>query len=139
MISYLESYQGHGGQIDAGQLNLRDTAISFCVFRGLNKAERWFTVDGVVFKDTKTKVSLNQYANDQTSQGELTAPVPGKVVAVKANAGETIKTGAVVLVLESMKLEFEVKADRDGEVAQVHVVPGTQVSAGDTLVSWHVD
>lgn len=138
-MSLIETYKGHGGTILSGQLWIQGTTISFCIFRGLNKTERWFNVNGVVVKEVITKASLNQYENDQTGQGDLIAPVPGKVVSINAKAGESLKSGDVVLVLESMKLEFEVKAERDGEVAQVHVAPGAQVSAGDTLVSWHVD
>ena len=67
---------------------------------------------------------------------EILAPVPGKVIAVKAAAGQKVAAGEVLLVLESMKMEFEVKATRAGVLAEVHVKSGDQVTAGRPLAAW---
>ena len=64
------------------------------------------------------------------------APVPGKVIAVKVKEGLTVETGDTVFILESMKMEFEVKAARSGVVKAVKVTTGVQVTAGETLAEW---
>ena len=65
---------------------------------------------------------------------ELRAPFNGKVLAVHAVAGDRVKHGALLLVLESMKLEHSLCAARDGVLAQVRVAVGQQVAPGQVLV-----
>lgn len=67
---------------------------------------------------------------------EVLAPVPGKVIAVKAEVGAAMEVGQTILVLESMKMEFEVKAARAGTLAEIHVKTGDQVTAGRALAAW---
>lgn len=73
---------------------------------------------------------------NQDDQGKILAPVPGKVITVLATSGGQISSGDIILVLESMKMEFEVKAARDGVITTVEVKPGDQVTAGQVLASF---
>lgn len=66
---------------------------------------------------------------------KVNAPMPGKILAVKANAGQAVKKGDVLLVLEAMKMENEVVAPQDGTVASVNVTVGAMVEAGDILAT----
>lgn len=66
---------------------------------------------------------------------KVTAPMPGKILAVKANAGQAVKKGEVILVLEAMKMENEIVAPQDGTVASVNVAVGSAVEAGDVLAT----
>lgn len=66
---------------------------------------------------------------------KIQAPMPGKILAVKANAGQAVKKGEVVLVLEAMKMENEIVAPQDGTIAGVNVAVGGQVEAGDVLAT----
>lgn len=66
---------------------------------------------------------------------EVTAPMPGKILAVKASVGQAVKKGDVVLILEAMKMENEVVAPEDGTVASINVSVGAAVEAGDTLAT----
>ncbi len=70
-------------------------------------------------------------------QGATTvnAPMPGTILKVNVNAGDTVKKGQVLLILEAMKMENEITAPQDGTVASVNVGKGTAVSAGDVMVS----
>lgn len=72
-----------------------------------------------------------------TSAGnvKVNAPMPGKILAVKANEGQMVKRGDVLLVLEAMKMENEIVAPEDGTVANIHVNVGNMVEAGDLLIS----
>ena len=65
----------------------------------------------------------------------VTAPMPGKILAVKASVGQAVKKGDVVLILEAMKMENEVVAPEDGTIASIDVTVGTAVESGDTLAT----
>jgi biotin carboxyl carrier protein len=65
----------------------------------------------------------------------VNAPMPGKILSIKANVGTAVKKGEVILILEAMKMENEVVAPEDGTVASVNVAAGDSVEAGDTLAT----
>lgn len=65
----------------------------------------------------------------------VSAPMPGKILNVKANVGASVKKGDVVLILEAMKMENEVVAPEDGTIASINVAAGDSVEAGDTLAT----
>ncbi|MCX7746497.1 MAG: biotin/lipoyl-binding protein [Clostridia bacterium] len=67
--------------------------------------------------------------------GTVTAPMPGTILKVNVNTGDTVKKGQVLLILEAMKMENEITAPQDGKVASVNVEKGSAVSVGDVLVS----
>jgi biotin carboxyl carrier protein len=64
----------------------------------------------------------------------LAAPMPGRVIAVRATAGERVAAHQPLVVLEAMKMEHAVVAPMDGSVARIHVSAGDQVQRGDLLV-----
>ena len=64
----------------------------------------------------------------------VTAPMPGKILAVKANAGQAVKKGDVIMVLEAMKMENNINADRDGKIIEIKVHKGDSVLEGADLV-----
>ena len=66
---------------------------------------------------------------------KIAAPMPGKILAVKANIGQAVKRGDVVMVLEAMKMENEITAPQDGTIAGINVAVGDSVESGDTLAS----
>ena len=66
---------------------------------------------------------------------KINAPMPGKIVAVKANPGDAVKKGQVILVLEAMKMENDVVAPQDGTVASIDTAVGSAVEAGETLAT----
>jgi 3-methylcrotonyl-CoA carboxylase alpha subunit len=65
---------------------------------------------------------------------ELKATLPGKIAALNCQAGDAVKKGAVLLVLEAMKMEHSLAASRDGVVGEVLVNVGRQVRANEVLV-----
>jgi len=64
----------------------------------------------------------------------VTAPMPGKVVRVLVKAGDPVRARQAVVVVEAMKMENELRADRDGTVAEIHAREGMSVEAGALLV-----
>ena len=64
----------------------------------------------------------------------LVAPLPGKITHVAVKAGDTVKVGDTLLVIEAMKMENELRAGGPGTVAEVRVQSGQAVNAGDVLI-----
>lgn len=64
----------------------------------------------------------------------VTAPMPGKILGIKAEPGKTVAKGEAIIVLEAMKMENEIVAPQAGVVKQILVSQGTTVDTGDVLV-----
>jgi 3-methylcrotonyl-CoA carboxylase alpha subunit len=67
--------------------------------------------------------------------GRLTAPMPGRVVQVLVTAGDAVRQGQPMMVVEAMKMEHTIAAPRDGAVAEVHFAPGDLVEEGVELIA----
>lgn len=65
----------------------------------------------------------------------IKAPMPGTINAVKVTAGEQIKKGQVIAVLEAMKMENDISAPEDAVVASVAVTQGQSVNTGDVIIT----
>lgn len=65
----------------------------------------------------------------------LRAPMPGLAVAILVEEGQTVKKGQVLLILESMKMQNELKSPRDGTVGRIRVKAGETVEQKQTLLS----
>ena len=65
----------------------------------------------------------------------LKAPMPGLVVAVPVSEGQVIEQGTVLLILESMKMQNELRAPRAGVVTRLRVRPGDRVEQKETMLS----
>jgi len=68
-------------------------------------------------------------------EDRLCAPMPGKIIAIHAAAGDRVRRGQLLLVMEAMKMEHAIVAPHDGAVEQVLYRVGDQVDEGATLVS----
>ena len=66
--------------------------------------------------------------------GRLTAPMPGKVVSFAVKAGDKVKAGQALAVMEAMKMEHTIAAPHDGTVAELLYAPGDQVTEGAELL-----
>lgn len=65
---------------------------------------------------------------------QVKSPMPGTILDVKVKAGDAVKKGAVLCVLEAMKMENEIMAPRDAKVVQVLAAKGASVNSGDVLI-----
>ncbi|MFL6671843.1 MAG: acetyl/propionyl/methylcrotonyl-CoA carboxylase subunit alpha [Massilia sp.] len=72
----------------------------------------------------------------ETGGGRLTAPMPGKVVAVLASNGQEVKKGAPLVIMEAMKMEHTISAPADGVVEEVLYQVGDQVADGAPLLAF---
>ncbi|NLE69798.1 MAG: biotin/lipoyl-binding protein [Clostridiales bacterium] len=63
----------------------------------------------------------------------VNSPMPGTILAVNVKAGDAVKKGQALMILEAMKMENEINAPKDGVVAAVHVSKGQAVESGSLL------
>lgn len=103
----------------------------------------WVAVRGddrLVFCDGKVhtlRLHDPEHADQEVGPGvgpDLTAVMPGKVVAVKVAEGQEVQIGQTVIIMESMKMETELAAAVKGRVARIHVAAGQVVGQGDLLI-----
>ena len=73
--------------------------------------------------------------DDAQGAATLRAPMNGRIVLVEAKAGDTVKKGQRLVVLEAMKMQHEIAAERDGTVESCTIKPGDQVATRQVLVS----
>lgn len=80
------------------------------------------------------------HAQDDGSDhgGSLTAPMPGKIIAISVKAGDAVKSGDTLLVMEAMKMEHTISSPLDGTVEEVFFAVGDQVADGAELIAMAV-
>jgi len=66
--------------------------------------------------------------------GDVSSPMPGKVVSIKVNLGDRVKRGDVLLTVEAMKMENEIHSPIDGTVSEIFVKVGDSVNPDECLV-----
>ena len=85
------------------------------------------TVNGVAYNVTVEEGTGAAVAS------AVKAPMPGNILDVKVKAGDSVKAGDTLLILEAMKMENEISAPQDGTIASVNVRKGDVVNSGDLL------
>ena len=66
---------------------------------------------------------------------KVSSPMPGKILSVKKNVGDSVSKGDTILVLEAMKMENDIVAPEDGTIASIDVNEGASVEAGAVLAT----
>ncbi len=86
--------------------------------------------------DERTQL-LSRRAGLDVDSGEITirAPMPGLIVAIPVHEGQEVKAGDTVIILESMKMQNELKSPRDGTVQRISVATGQTVEQKKVLVT----
>jgi len=79
-------------------------------------------------------VAQPQVAVQTNLTGEpVKSPMPGSIIAIKVNEGDTVKNGDTLFILEAMKMENDITADKDGTVTKIMVTKGALVATNDVL------
>jgi 3-methylcrotonyl-CoA carboxylase alpha subunit len=98
----------------------------------LGESDHVFTAAGAA---QILSIDLLAHAGDDASEGgRLTAPMPGKVVSFSVKAGDVVKKGQPLAVMEAMKMEHTIAAPADGTVQELLFAPGDQVAEGAELL-----
>ncbi len=90
-------------------------------------------VDGRDYRFTLVDSLAGAGAEDGAG-GRLTAPMPGKVIAVKVEPGQSVQRGAALMVVEAMKMEHTITAPRDGVIGSIRYAAGDLVEDGAELL-----
>ncbi|MCP2310255.1 acetyl/propionyl/methylcrotonyl-CoA carboxylase subunit alpha [Kitasatospora paracochleata] len=93
----------------------------------------WLALDGDAWAVHPYDLQAERAAAAGAHHGALTAPMPGTVTVVKATAGERVKRGQALLVLEAMKMEHVIAAPHDGTVTELRAAAGATVAMDDLL------
>jgi 3-methylcrotonyl-CoA carboxylase alpha subunit len=83
-----------------------------------------------------TLVDVIAHAGEDATEGRMTAPMPGKVIAIHVSKGARVAKGAALLVMEAMKMEHTIVAPADGVVEDILFGVGEQVAEGAALVAF---
>ena len=89
--------------------------------------------DSLAFTASYTR-GAGPLADESGSEARVTSPIPGKVAALNVAKGDSVQEGAILLVLDSMKMEHPFRASRAGKVIDLQVKEGSIVQAGSTLL-----
>ena len=82
----------------------------------------------------KTPIASKPAAAPAATGAKVTCPLPGTVIAINVKEGDTVAAGQTLLVLEAMKMENNIDAERGGVVKQILVAAGATVMEGDVLI-----
>jgi biotin carboxyl carrier protein len=120
----------------------------------MNKRRFKIKIDGKVFDaeveeiagqtDFKTDV-LPQIGEIESSKAKkpmtsalkgkaIVAPMPGKVLSIKVSKGQAVKNGDIVLILEAMKMEQEIRIHQEGIITEIYISEGDTVQKEQTLI-----
>ncbi|GAB2024506.1 acetyl-CoA carboxylase biotin carboxyl carrier protein subunit [Lactovum odontotermitis] len=69
------------------------------------------------------------------SAAAIKAPMPGAILRILVNVGEHVEENQPLMILEAMKMENQIVADKAGTVSEIHVTAGNQVNPGDALIT----
>ena len=140
------SVDGHTRHVDAARIDAHTLSL---LVDGVWSNEVSIATDpaggelGVHVGGTPVAVTLNgrrrwgrkdEGGGSGSGPQRLAAPMPGKVVRVLVAAGDRVTARQPVVVVEAMKMENELRASRDGTVAEIHVREGMSVDAGALLL-----
>lgn len=113
---------------------------SYEVFVERHETRYYITIAGdryeVLVEDERKKQlrELSGAKHEEIGELRISAPMPGLVVAVIVEEGQSVKTGDGVVILEAMKMENEIRAPSAGIVDSIRVSAGQTVNQGDIMV-----
>ena len=95
--------------------------------------QRHIFINGEVYRFNKVEAGAKQASFDKLPSS-ITSPISGKVIALGAEAGDSVKAGHVILTIEAMKMEYQIKAPYEGKIEKINFKTGDQVDIGALLI-----
>jgi biotin carboxyl carrier protein len=120
-------------RLEAGKLDFLIDGTRVVAYVSSAGAQRWVTVNGQTFVLAKSS-GAKAVGPARDSASELAAPMPGQVRIVNVSAGEFVKKGQTLLVLEAMKMEIRIQAPKNGKVEVLRVKQGQTVEREQILI-----
>ena len=123
-------------RIAEGEYRVENDGAAETVYVAGPPDDRWVFWNGRVFRGDfrETGVSARSRHAHAGSKHSLSAPMPATVIKVHVRAGDAVKKGDTVVLLEAMKMELPVRAPGDAVVAAVHCREGELVPADAPLI-----
>lgn len=96
----------------------------------------WFHYQGQTHQYTPAALAATQNSSESANNDptQITAPMPGKIIKVFVQSGDSVKEGQTLVAMEAMKMEYNLKAAKDMKVTTVLASANSQVNLGDLLV-----
>jgi acetyl/propionyl-CoA carboxylase alpha subunit len=111
-------------------LDVTNLGMEYTVFtRGSHRSIKIFNEEAILHESLKAGGGFGTGEN-------LSSGMPGKIVKVLVKAGDEVKEGEPLLIMEAMKMENEMRADRDIKIKHVNVKAGDNVEAGAVLITF---
>lgn len=140
---YKVAVDGHEFMVDGRRTGRNNYSLlidnrSFEVDVDTTEDEYRVLLDGRTYRirmwdERQVRVGAQQSGIEVSGRQEVRIPMPGKVVAVLVNEGDTVAKGQGLVIVEAMKMENEVKAPGDGEVKEIRVKVDESLEAGQVL------
>jgi acetyl/propionyl-CoA carboxylase alpha subunit len=121
------------GLVDLGSSSV---PFSYCSTTEKGAYIRWLNIEGETYFKVERQDESSASGKSGAHAHEVIAPVPGKVVKILISPGATVSDKQTLMILESMKMEFEVQATRSGIISEILVQAGQQVQSDTLLANW---
>ncbi|MGQ0683778.1 acetyl-CoA carboxylase biotin carboxylase subunit [Bradyrhizobium sp.] len=131
----LESKWKPGDAVWQGNINGLPAAVQVrFIPNGFRLAHRGFEISAYVFTESEaTAARLMPVVTAADTGKKLLCPMPGLVVSIAVNEGQEVKAGETLAVVEAMKMQNVLRAERDGTVKKIHAAPGATLAV-DALI-----
>ncbi len=116
-----------------GEVTFTVDGTTHTAFLASAGSTQYVAIDGEVFELRKPDPRRTR-RKQHRGEGNLTASMPGQITKVLVNAGDVVRRGQPLIVLEAMKMEIKISASRDGRVMKVLVQQGQVVDRGQELI-----
>jgi 3-methylcrotonyl-CoA carboxylase alpha subunit len=126
-------YKVEAEEIKPGQLKIKigDRLVKVVITDG--DKEKYVFVDGNIYKVKHVELTGKKKPKKK-EEGDLSSPISGKVVNVKAKKGSIVKKDDVLMVIEAMKMEYLIRAPFNGKVKKVNFKENDQIEIGQNTV-----
>jgi len=111
------------------KIKIGDRIIKSIITEG--DKEKFVFVEGNVYKVLPIELTGIKKSRKKKEEGDLSSPISGKVVNVKAKKGDKIKKDDVIMVIEAMKMEYIIRSPYDGIVQKINFKENDQIEIGE--------
>ena len=119
--------------INSFEDNIAEVDVNGSVYQ-VELAEQVKTTKTPKLVRSKPVPTVESKPKPATSMSKVEAPLPGTIYKIKVKEGDAVKKGQVIMILEAMKMENNLLAEKDGVINKILVSEGTAVLQGDILV-----
>lgn len=124
---------------DANEAELTVNGVTRRVYVAQDDRKLFVHLDGRVWQLTAVDEFADAKTGSSDSDGALLAPMPGVVVEVTASVGQRVAIGDSLMLIESMKLQSEIKAKINGTVSRIAVTAGASFERNSVLINIEAD